>query len=169
MTRPPSRSPSRPGKARISPPMTPDPAPATDADTSGAEPPAPACVMCFNASDPSGAGGLAGDVATVAAMGAHALPVVTSIVAPRATDTQSAGCGAEGAPCSSGTCCGDLTCVVPGAGPSGSLHAAVLDSGARWLRPAHPARTDPSSAGARRSSAGRLARGGASGLVSTGR
>ncbi len=40
----------------------------------------PACVMCFNASDPSGAGGLAGDIATVAAMGAHALPVVTAIV-----------------------------------------------------------------------------------------
>jgi hydroxymethylpyrimidine/phosphomethylpyrimidine kinase len=36
--------------------------------------------MCFNASDPSGAGGLAGDVATIAAMGAHTLPVVTSIV-----------------------------------------------------------------------------------------
>jgi hydroxymethylpyrimidine/phosphomethylpyrimidine kinase len=44
------------------------------------EAPAPACVMTFNASDPSGAGGLAGDVATIAAMGAHALPVVTSIV-----------------------------------------------------------------------------------------
>ena len=44
------------------------------------EPAAPACVMSFNASDPSGAGGLAGDVATVAAMGAHALPVVTTIV-----------------------------------------------------------------------------------------
>jgi len=44
------------------------------------EQPAPACVLCFNASDPSGAGGLAGDVSTVAAMGAHALPVVTSIV-----------------------------------------------------------------------------------------
>jgi hydroxymethylpyrimidine/phosphomethylpyrimidine kinase len=41
---------------------------------------APACVMSFNASDPTGAGGTAGDVATVAAMGAHALPVVTSIV-----------------------------------------------------------------------------------------
>jgi hydroxymethylpyrimidine/phosphomethylpyrimidine kinase len=36
--------------------------------------------MTFNASDPSGAGGLAGDVATIAAMGAHALPVVTSVV-----------------------------------------------------------------------------------------
>ncbi len=44
------------------------------------EAPAPVCVMSFNASDPSGAGGLAGDVATIAAMGAHALPVVTSIV-----------------------------------------------------------------------------------------
>lgn len=44
------------------------------------EQPAPACVMSFNASDPTGAGGIAGDVATVAAMGAHALPVVTSIV-----------------------------------------------------------------------------------------
>ena len=44
------------------------------------EQPAPACVMSFNASDPSGAGGVAGDVATIAAMGAHALPVVTSIV-----------------------------------------------------------------------------------------
>ncbi|MET0333754.1 MAG: bifunctional hydroxymethylpyrimidine kinase/phosphomethylpyrimidine kinase [Rhizobacter sp.] len=42
--------------------------------------PAPACVMSFNASDPSGAGGLAGDVVTIAAMGAHALPVVTAVV-----------------------------------------------------------------------------------------
>jgi hydroxymethylpyrimidine/phosphomethylpyrimidine kinase len=41
---------------------------------------APVCVMTFNASDASGAGGTAGDVATIAAMGAHALPVVTSIV-----------------------------------------------------------------------------------------
>ena len=37
-------------------------------------------LMVFNASDPSGAGGMAGDVATIAAMGAHALPIVTSIV-----------------------------------------------------------------------------------------
>jgi hydroxymethylpyrimidine/phosphomethylpyrimidine kinase len=44
------------------------------------EAPAPACVMSFNASDPSGAGGLAGDIATIAAMGAHALPVVTAVV-----------------------------------------------------------------------------------------
>jgi hydroxymethylpyrimidine/phosphomethylpyrimidine kinase len=44
------------------------------------EPSAPASVMSFNASDPSGAGGLAGDIATIAAMGAHALPIVTTIV-----------------------------------------------------------------------------------------
>ncbi len=44
------------------------------------EQPAPACEMTFNASEPSGAGGIAGDVATIAAMGAHALPVVCSIV-----------------------------------------------------------------------------------------
>ena len=36
--------------------------------------------MSFNASDATGAGGIAGDVASIAAMGAHALPVVTSIV-----------------------------------------------------------------------------------------
>lgn len=60
--------------------MTLDSAPAPQADAPDAEPPPPACVMCFNASDPSGAGGLAGDIATVAAMGAHALPIVTSIV-----------------------------------------------------------------------------------------
>ena len=44
------------------------------------EQPAPACVMSFNASDPTGAGGTGGDVATIAAMGAHALPVVTAIL-----------------------------------------------------------------------------------------
>lgn len=44
------------------------------------EAPAPACVMSFNATDASGAGGVAGDVATIAAMGAHALPVVTAVV-----------------------------------------------------------------------------------------
>ena len=60
--------------------MTPD-APLADPQADpNQEAPAPACVMTFNASDPSGAGGLAGDVATIAAMGAHALPVVTSIV-----------------------------------------------------------------------------------------
>ncbi|HJV68542.1 MAG TPA: bifunctional hydroxymethylpyrimidine kinase/phosphomethylpyrimidine kinase [Ideonella sp.] len=36
--------------------------------------------MTFNAADPSGAGGTAGDVATLAAMGAHALPVTTALL-----------------------------------------------------------------------------------------
>ena len=58
------------------------PTPEADAEALQ-EQPAPACVMSFNASDPSGAGGIAGDVATIAAMGAHALPVVTSIVHAR--------------------------------------------------------------------------------------
>jgi hydroxymethylpyrimidine/phosphomethylpyrimidine kinase len=40
----------------------------------------PVCVMCFNASDATGAGGVPGDVATVAAMGGHALPVITTIL-----------------------------------------------------------------------------------------
>lgn len=61
-------------------PMNPESPPASDPLDPGQEAPPPACVMCFNAADPSGAGGMAGDVATVAAMGAHALPVVTSIV-----------------------------------------------------------------------------------------
>ena len=62
--------------------MTSEPKPA-NADAEGAgveEQPAPACVMSFNAADPSGAGGMAGDVATIAAMGAHALPVIATIV-----------------------------------------------------------------------------------------
>jgi hydroxymethylpyrimidine/phosphomethylpyrimidine kinase len=40
----------------------------------------PACVMSFNASDASGACGASGDITTIAAMGAHALPVITTIV-----------------------------------------------------------------------------------------
>ena len=60
--------------------MTPDPQTVPDPSDPVQDAPAPACVMSFNASDPSGAGGLAGDIATIAAMGAHALPVVTTIV-----------------------------------------------------------------------------------------
>jgi hydroxymethylpyrimidine/phosphomethylpyrimidine kinase len=67
--------------------MIPDPSPATAIEDPATEPPPPACVMCFNATDPSGAGGMAGDVATIAAMGAHALPVVTSIVMRDTADT----------------------------------------------------------------------------------
>jgi hydroxymethylpyrimidine/phosphomethylpyrimidine kinase len=58
-----------------------DVSPAAEADPGDLEEQAaPACVMSFNVNDPSGAGGSAGDVATIAAMGAHALPVITSIV-----------------------------------------------------------------------------------------
>lgn len=41
----------------------------------------PACVMVFNANDPSGAGGLAGDVMAIGSVGAHAVPVVTGAYA----------------------------------------------------------------------------------------
>ena len=44
------------------------------------EPSSPACILCFNATDASGAGGLSGDVSTVAAMGAHALPVCATVL-----------------------------------------------------------------------------------------
>lgn len=37
----------------------------------------PACVMVFNASDPSGAGGLTADIATIASVGGHPVAVVT--------------------------------------------------------------------------------------------
>ena len=36
----------------------------------------PACVLVFNASDPSGAGGLAADITAIASVGAHPLPIV---------------------------------------------------------------------------------------------
>jgi hydroxymethylpyrimidine/phosphomethylpyrimidine kinase len=41
-----------------------------------AEDAGPACVMVFNANDPSGAGGLAADVTAIASVGAHPLPIV---------------------------------------------------------------------------------------------
>jgi hydroxymethylpyrimidine/phosphomethylpyrimidine kinase len=62
-------------------PVADSPSASTDGTTEALqEQPAPACVMSFNASDPTGAGGIAGDVSAIAAMGAHALPVVTSVV-----------------------------------------------------------------------------------------
>jgi hydroxymethylpyrimidine/phosphomethylpyrimidine kinase len=60
--------------------MNPDSQDQVAAPEAAQEPAPPACVMSFNVSDPSGAGGLAGDVSTIAAMGAHPLPIVTSIV-----------------------------------------------------------------------------------------
>ena len=41
----------------------------------------PPCVLVFNASDPSGAGGLAGDALAIASVGAHMLGVVTGAYA----------------------------------------------------------------------------------------
>ena len=41
----------------------------------------PACVLVFNANDPSGAGGLAADVTAIASVGAHALPIMTGAYA----------------------------------------------------------------------------------------
>ncbi len=41
----------------------------------------PACVVVFNANDPSGAGGLGADATTIASVGAHALPVLTGAYA----------------------------------------------------------------------------------------
>ncbi|RUP29936.1 MAG: hydroxymethylpyrimidine/phosphomethylpyrimidine kinase [Curvibacter sp.] len=51
--------------------------PPPSAPTASEEESTPACVMVFNASDPSGAGGLTADIATIASVGGHALPVVT--------------------------------------------------------------------------------------------
>jgi hydroxymethylpyrimidine/phosphomethylpyrimidine kinase len=53
---------------------------APDGPAEAMESSAPACVMCFNASEATGASALAGDIAAIAAMGAHPLPVVTSIL-----------------------------------------------------------------------------------------
>ena len=54
-------------------PETADPeSPADEGEVQGL-----ACVLCFNANDPSGAGGLSGDVLAMGSVGAHTLPVVT--------------------------------------------------------------------------------------------
>ena len=54
-------------------PETADPeSPADEGEAQGL-----ACVLCFNANDPSGAGGLSGDVLAMGSVGAHTLPVVT--------------------------------------------------------------------------------------------
>ncbi|MBL8328132.1 MAG: bifunctional hydroxymethylpyrimidine kinase/phosphomethylpyrimidine kinase [Rubrivivax sp.] len=60
--------------------MNPESPTSTEPGDPQAEPAPPACVLCFNVNDPSGACGLAGDTATIAAMGAHPLPVVTSLL-----------------------------------------------------------------------------------------
>ena len=46
----------------------------------------PACVLVFNASDPSGATGLAADILTIASVGAHPCPVTTGAYARDTTE-----------------------------------------------------------------------------------
>ena len=60
-------------------PTSPIPAAAAEADTDSDS--SPACVIVFNANDPSGAGGIAADVTAIASVGAHALAVVTGAYA----------------------------------------------------------------------------------------
>ena len=56
------------------------PSPAEPPTDTAPEPNPPVCVMSFNAADPSGVGGMACDVGTLAAMGSHALPVTTAVL-----------------------------------------------------------------------------------------
>jgi hydroxymethylpyrimidine/phosphomethylpyrimidine kinase len=58
-----------------------DPPPAEEDDVPEVEDLDPPCVLVFNASDPSGAGGLGGDALAMASVGAHMLPVVTGAYA----------------------------------------------------------------------------------------
>ena len=50
-------------------------------DGDGAAEASPACVLVFNASDPSGAGGLTADITTIASVGGHPIAVVTGAYA----------------------------------------------------------------------------------------
>ena len=59
--------------------MSPMPQPAETEDDPKSD--LTACVLVFNANDPSGAGGLAGDVSAIGSVGAHALTVVTGAYA----------------------------------------------------------------------------------------
>ncbi|XAH24563.1 bifunctional hydroxymethylpyrimidine kinase/phosphomethylpyrimidine kinase [Xylophilus sp. GW821-FHT01B05] len=61
--------------------MTLPEADAPDHDDDLPEDDSPACVMVFNASDPSGAGGLGADAVTIASVGGHALTVATGAYA----------------------------------------------------------------------------------------
>ena len=57
--------------------MTDTPDDTTSPDDSPSDAQGLACVLVFNANDPSGAGGLSGDVLAMGSVGAHTLPVVT--------------------------------------------------------------------------------------------
>ena len=58
-----------------------------DAEDSEGDAGNPGCLIVFNASDPSGAGGLAADITAIASVGAHALPVVTGAYARDSAET----------------------------------------------------------------------------------
>ena len=60
---------------------SPPPSEITEIDDDGAEEASPACVLVFNASDPSGAGGLTADITTIASVGGHPIAVVTGAYA----------------------------------------------------------------------------------------
>lgn len=64
-----------------------NPNPADDDAPDAAHDTDPACVIVFNASDPSGAAGIAADIAAIASVGAHALPVVTGAYARDTAET----------------------------------------------------------------------------------
>jgi len=66
-----SQPPPGPMSSTNIPPMS-----SSDSDAAN-EAAGPACVMIFNASDPTGAGGLSADVSAISSVGAHPLPVVT--------------------------------------------------------------------------------------------
>lgn len=65
-------------QGKIQPMANPNPPPLDIPQTEAEEgETSPACVMTFNASDPSGAGGLTADIGAITSAGAHALAVVT--------------------------------------------------------------------------------------------
>ena len=59
--------------------MTAMPDSGSELEIDGDEP--SACVMVFNANDPSGASGISADIQAIASVGAHALPVITGTYA----------------------------------------------------------------------------------------
>ena len=52
---------------------------AHETDSPDSDDTVPACILVFNASDPSGAGGVTADALTIASVGSHPLPVVTGV------------------------------------------------------------------------------------------
>ena len=52
---------------------------AHETDPTDSEDTVPASILVFNASDPSGAGGVTADALTIASVGSHPLPIVTGV------------------------------------------------------------------------------------------